>query len=45
MQFFPEKGWSMIIIALIALILCTGAVWLCKKYFPFALGKVKLKEN
>lgn len=42
MQFFPEKGWSMIITALIALIICTGAVWLCKKYFPFALGKIKI---
>lgn len=40
MKIFPENGWGIIMTALMTLALCTGAIWFCKKYFPFALGKI-----
>lgn len=41
MNLLPKNEWGIIMTSLVTLVLCTGVIWLCKKYFPFALGKAK----
>lgn len=39
MHYVLEKGVGIILVAFIALLICMGIILVCRKYFPFALGK------
>lgn len=45
MKLFPINGWGMVMTALMTLALCTAAILFCKKYFPFALGKLNYQNK
>lgn len=42
MHYVLEKGVGIILVAFIALLICMGIILVCRKYFPFALGKSSL---